>query len=92
MTETAGPQGGPPPSVGRGPWSEAFEGERGGGKGGEVLLVVVVVRWGGLTRLSAQTHIDQKWNLNLKHLKEHFVLQSQNKRNESECWEMKAAQ
>lgn len=34
MTETAGPQGGPPPSAGRGPWSEAFEGERGGGKGG----------------------------------------------------------
>lgn len=37
MTETAGPQGGPPPSAGRGPWSEAFEGERGGegGSGGK---------------------------------------------------------
>ena len=49
MTETAGPQGDPPPSVGRGLWSEAFE------KGGVA----------GLTRLSAQTYIDHKWNLNL---------------------------
>lgn len=59
MTETAGPQGGPPPSAGRGPWSEAFKRERGGG-------VEVLGGWvGGLTRLSAQTHIDHKWNLNL---------------------------
>lgn len=28
MTETAGPQGGPPPAAGRGPWSEAFKAER----------------------------------------------------------------
>lgn len=34
MTETAGPQGGPPPSAGRGLWSEALEGEMRGGAGG----------------------------------------------------------
>lgn len=36
MTETAGPRGGPPPSAGRGLWSEAFREEmRGkGGRGG----------------------------------------------------------
>lgn len=33
MTETAGPQGGPPPSAGRGLWSEAFKGEMRGGAG-----------------------------------------------------------
>lgn len=36
MTETAGPQGGPPPAAGRGPWSEALK-EGGGGRGGVVV-------------------------------------------------------
>lgn len=72
MTETAGPQGGPPPSVGRGPWSEAF---RRGGKRG---------RFAGLTRLSAQTHTDHKWNLNLN-TRCNILSFRQNLYNESEC-------
>lgn len=63
MTETAGPQGGPPPSAGRGPWSEALEGRKRMGevRGGEC----VGGGGGGLTRPSALTHEDQKWNLNV---------------------------
>lgn len=81
MTETAGPQGGPPPSAGRGPWSEAFR-ER---------------RWRGRWRLIRLSAKDTHWSqveLKSKHSMGHFVLQSPNHCNESDCGEteMKAAQ
>ena len=84
MTETAGPQGGPPPSAGRGPWSEAFEGERGGGGGGG--------GEGVNTAVSSDTRRAEA-EFKSEHLIEHFVLQSQTRCNESECGEteMKAA-
>lgn len=57
MTETAGPQGGPPPLAGRGLWSEAFRGEMREEEEEEVVL-------GGLSRLSTQTQANQNSNLN----------------------------
>lgn len=77
MTETAGPQGGPPPSAGRGPWSEAFKGETGGGWGGGVGLV------GVNTAFSSDTRTPEG-EFKSKHLIEHLFLQSQNHCNEAE--------
>lgn len=84
MTGTAGPQGGPPPSAGRGPWSEAFKREGGRGR----------LEGGGVnTAVSSDTHRPQV-EFKSKHLIEQFVLQSQNHCNESDYGqtEMKAAQ
>lgn len=82
MTETAGPQGGPPPSAGRGPWSEAFKRRRGWGE---------VLKRGVNTAVGSDTHRRQV-EFESKHLIEHFVRQSQNHCNDSECeeTEMKA--
>lgn len=91
MTETAGPQGGPPPSAGRGPWSEALEGRK---RMGEVRGGECVGGGGGVnTAVSSDTRRPEV-EFKCKHLMEHFVPQSQHGCGECECLEaeMKAAQ
>lgn len=88
MTETAGPRGGPPPSAGRGPWSEALVGRK---RMGEVRRGECV---GGVnTAVSSDTRRTEV-EFKCKHLMEHFVPQSQHGCDECECLEteMKAAQ